>query len=158
MCPATGTAQARQVIVVDFVSSGASFVLSSTARCASEGKADKLINAIKLRDIAQIKTILDEDGELVNVFDETVATLFTTRRLMGCAKSSNCYSTEAQKSTAETAGLVLRQPVGQSSICERGAAILALSSKTLLMPLSLEMLGGWRDFWNAFLRFARAEM
>lgn len=38
------------------------------------GKSDKLINAIKLRDIEQIKTILDEDGELVNAYDETGAT------------------------------------------------------------------------------------
>jgi hypothetical protein len=119
-------------------------------------KADKLINAIKLRDMEQIKTILEEDGELVNAFDETGATALTTRHLMGFAKSSNCYSTEAQKSTAETASLAPRQQGGQSSICERGAAILALSSKTLLMPLSLEMRGGWHDFWNAFLRFARA--
>src|SRR5256885_2079637 len=41
---------------------------------------------------------------------------------MDFAKSSNCCSTEAQKSTAETAGSVPRQPVGQSSICGRGVA------------------------------------
>ncbi len=35
---------------------------------------DKLINAIKLRDIDQIRAILDEDGELVNAHDETGAT------------------------------------------------------------------------------------
>jgi ankyrin repeat protein len=35
---------------------------------------DKLINAIKLRDIDQIKAILDEDGELVNARDKTGAT------------------------------------------------------------------------------------
>jgi ankyrin repeat protein len=37
-------------------------------------KPDKLINAIKLRDIDQIKKMLDEDGELVNARDETGAT------------------------------------------------------------------------------------
>jgi ankyrin repeat protein len=35
---------------------------------------EKLINAIKLRDIDQIKTILDEEGNLVNAYDETGAT------------------------------------------------------------------------------------
>jgi ankyrin repeat protein len=35
---------------------------------------DKLIDAIKLRDIDQIKTILDQHSELVNDYDETGAT------------------------------------------------------------------------------------
>jgi ankyrin repeat protein len=35
---------------------------------------EKLISAIKLRDIDQIKTILDEDGKLVTAYDETGAT------------------------------------------------------------------------------------
>ena len=35
---------------------------------------EKLINAIKLRDIDQIKAILDEDTTLVNAYDETGAT------------------------------------------------------------------------------------
>jgi hypothetical protein len=26
------------------------------------------------------------------------------------------------------------------------------------MPLSLQTLDGWRDFWNAFLNFAKAEI
>ena len=38
------------------------------------GNLEKLINAIKLRDIDQIKTILDEDGNLVKAYDETGAT------------------------------------------------------------------------------------
>jgi ankyrin repeat protein len=37
-------------------------------------KLDKLIAAIKARDIEQIQTILDENGELVNAYDETGAT------------------------------------------------------------------------------------
>jgi Ankyrin repeats (3 copies) len=35
---------------------------------------DKLINAVKCRDIEEIKIILDEDGALVNAYDETGAT------------------------------------------------------------------------------------
>ena len=35
---------------------------------------NKLISAIKLRDIGQIKTLLDEHGELVRAYDETGAT------------------------------------------------------------------------------------
>lgn len=35
---------------------------------------DNLIKAIRLRDIHQIKTILDDDGNLVNAYDETGAT------------------------------------------------------------------------------------
>jgi ankyrin repeat protein len=35
---------------------------------------DKLLDAIKLRDIDQIKTILDQHAELVNAYDETGAT------------------------------------------------------------------------------------
>jgi ankyrin repeat protein len=35
---------------------------------------EKLIDAIRLRDIDQIKTILDEEGNLVNAYDETGAT------------------------------------------------------------------------------------
>jgi ankyrin repeat protein len=35
---------------------------------------DKLMDAIKRRAIAEIKTILDEDGALVNAYDETGAT------------------------------------------------------------------------------------
>ena len=35
---------------------------------------DKLIKAIKLRDVNQVRTILDEDGELVRAYDETGAT------------------------------------------------------------------------------------
>jgi ankyrin repeat protein len=35
---------------------------------------DKLINAIKLRDIDQIKTLLDEHADLVHAYDETGAT------------------------------------------------------------------------------------
>lgn len=41
---------------------------------ASMDNLEKLINAIKLRDIDQIKTILDEDGNLVKTYDETGAT------------------------------------------------------------------------------------
>jgi len=119
---------------------------------------NKLIKAIKLRDVNQVRTILDDDGKLVHAYDETGATALHYATFGGLAKSSNCCSTEAQKSTAETGSSVLRQPVGQSSICGRGAAILPLSYKTLLMPLSLGMLGGWRDFWNAFLHFAKAEI
>ena len=58
---------------------------------------NKLIKAIKLRDVNQVRTILDEDDELVRAYDETAQPLFTTRRLMDFAKSSNCCSTEAQK-------------------------------------------------------------
>ena len=35
---------------------------------------EKLINAIKLRDIDEIKTILEQDGNLVKMYDETGAT------------------------------------------------------------------------------------
>jgi ankyrin repeat protein len=35
---------------------------------------DKLMNAIKCRDIKEIKIILDEDGALVNAYDDTGAT------------------------------------------------------------------------------------
>jgi len=35
---------------------------------------DNLIKAIRLRDIDQIKPILDEDGNLVNAYDQTGAT------------------------------------------------------------------------------------
>ena len=35
---------------------------------------EKLINAIKLRDIDEIKTILDQDGNLVKMYDKTGAT------------------------------------------------------------------------------------
>jgi len=35
---------------------------------------NKLIKAIKLRDVNQVRMILDEDGELVHAYDETGAT------------------------------------------------------------------------------------
>ena len=35
---------------------------------------NKLIKAIKLRDVNQVRTILDEDGKLVHAYDETGAT------------------------------------------------------------------------------------
>jgi ankyrin repeat protein len=38
------------------------------------GNLEKLMDAIKLPDMDQIKTILDEDGKLVNAYDETGAT------------------------------------------------------------------------------------
>jgi ankyrin repeat protein len=60
--------------VIDFVCSRPLFVESSTAESASMGDLDKLIKAIKLRDVDQVATILDEDGHLVNAYDEMGAT------------------------------------------------------------------------------------
>ena len=87
---------------------------------------NKLIKAIKLRDVNQVRTILDDDGKLVHAYDETGAIALHYATFGGLAKSSNCCSTEAQKSTAETGSSVLRQPVGQSSICGRRAVTLLL--------------------------------
>ncbi|MGB7231913.1 MAG: ankyrin repeat domain-containing protein [Candidatus Acidiferrum sp.] len=42
--------------------------------CLSTSNLDNLIQAIKVRDINQIKRILDENGSLVNAYDETGAT------------------------------------------------------------------------------------
>src|SRR6266566_3098938 len=78
---------------------------------------NKLIKAIKLRDVNQVRTILDDDGKLVHAYDETGATALHYATFGGLAKSSNCCSTEAQKSTAETGSSVLRQPVGVAQNC-----------------------------------------
>src|SRR5207253_7999212 len=67
---------------------------------------NKLIKAIKLRDVNQVRTILDDDGKLVHAYDETGATALHYATFGGLAKSSNCCSTEAQKSTAETGSSV----------------------------------------------------
>src|SRR5437667_12595023 len=98
---------------------------------------NKLIKAIKLRDVNQVRTILDDDGKLVHAYDETGATALHYATFGGLAKSSNCCSTEAQKSTAETGSSVLRQPVGQSSICGRRAVTLLLILQNLIMIWSL---------------------
>jgi hypothetical protein len=110
----------------------------------------KLIHAIKLRDIDQIKTILDENGELVMRTTERAQPPLHCAALDGFAKSSTCCSIEGRKSTTKTASLALHQLDGQSSICRRRAAFLAPSYETSLMLLSSETPGGSRGFWNAF--------
>jgi ankyrin repeat protein len=50
------------------------FVGSLIVGCALMSSIDKLIEAIKLRDLEQVRTILDEDGELVHSYDATGAT------------------------------------------------------------------------------------
>src|SRR5271168_881907 len=94
---------------------------------------EKLINAIKLRDIDQIKAILDEDTTLVNAYDETGATALHYAAFDG-----------------------LREIV--RLLLDRGAATLISSCETSFMPLSLETPVGWLDFCNAFRRFAKPEM
>ena len=47
------------------------------------GGLDKLTKAVKRRDIDQVKTILDEDGELVHVRDEAGATVLHYATLDG---------------------------------------------------------------------------
>jgi ankyrin repeat protein len=53
---------------------GAFVVYSSTAGWASMSDLDKLIEAIKLRDVDQVRIILDEHGDLVHERDKTGAT------------------------------------------------------------------------------------
>lgn len=61
--------------MVDFVSSGPSPVESSTVERASMSNLDKLIRAVKLRDVDQVRAILDKNGALVHERDETGATV-----------------------------------------------------------------------------------
>jgi ankyrin repeat protein len=73
---------------------------------------DKLMDAIKHRDIEEIKIILAEDGALVNAYDETGATALHYAALDG---------------VREIVRLLLDRGAEINSICESGAASLASS-------------------------------
>lgn len=84
---------------------------------------DKLMDAIKRRDIEEIKIILDEDGALVNAYDETGATALHYAAFDGFREIVRLLLDRG----AEINSLVPHQRVGPSSICESGAASLASS-------------------------------
>src|SRR2546430_13374895 len=89
---------------------------------------NKLIKAIKLRDVNQVRTILDDDGKLVHAYDETGATALHYATFGGLAKSSNCCSTEAQKSDRKSTRL-------NSSHSQISYAVFCLKKKKQLHPL-----------------------
>jgi ankyrin repeat protein len=88
---------------------------------------NKLINAIKLRDIDQIKTLLAEDGDLVHAYDETGATALHYAAFRGLRdivqllldRGADINSRDSQFGATPTGW--------PSSICGRGAATLPLS-------------------------------